>query len=277
MTARTIVMVAFLCACGPPVHPHVVAVAKESDDAATSLEARCFAPVSSAIGDDDLETRVRMCTEDTCRFDIARAYFDRQRYERAGALLLQIARRTQSPLAAGAAELEIESMTMLGNGMNAPPRQVCFDLLVTDLPKLLDEFCTPIPTLGASEPCAFLYAADVEAARCSECTRDSISGRDRGFEQFTAARLFFETAIERCVFGRGAELSSQIVNDTRKCDVTLYRAADLYERAGEGTRAREVRELLLDPKNGLDRTESALRVKALLQERERLIRMQQSP
>jgi hypothetical protein len=281
-------MLASVCACGstsPKVtHPPL---ARETSERATTesverdLASACFAePViyrrtSAELPERNLAARLRACdgARDVaaCRFPIAREYFDGRRHERAAPLLLQIAHASNSALAAEAAELEIESVYALGSETN-PPRSACYDLLATEVPKLLDEFCSPRVVMGGKKLCAILYAADVDMTRCSECTLGSASGRDPDFEQLTAARLFFETAIERCAFGRGAEITSQILNEMRQCDELLYRASELYEYGGSERRARQVQTFLLDPKNGLDQTKLALRLKEALRLRQRFER-----
>jgi len=152
-----------------------------------SAYASCFVePIASA-----LVARFRACGTEACRLAIANGELAAERYEQAAPFFLRIAHGPNGPLAAQAAELALESTALLGN-RTRPARPGCFDLLEVEVPQLLDKFCSPVPAFGAKKVCATLYSADVDLARCSECGKASVSGRDPDWEKAMAARLLLE-------------------------------------------------------------------------------------
>jgi len=198
----------------------------------------------------------------TCRFDLAREYFEANRFERAGPLLLAIAHDPTAANAPLAALLALESINVLISAAN-PSRYACLKLLEEETPKLLNEHCTPEPRPEAEETCAILHSIDAIFMSCSECAPRTITGRDPEVAFASAGGIYLELAQERCIFGKG----QQVRNAEMRCDNWLYRAYTAFQEGHDPERAAQARAMLLDPKNGLLQSE---RAKQLLNEERRI-------
>jgi len=220
----------------------------------------------------DADGRLLQCDTSTgesaraCRLRMAREYFKANRFERAGPLFLAAAHDATAPDAPLAAQLAFESMNMLAVEAE-PSRPTCYDLMVEELPKLLDELCRPEPRFGAGEVCAMLHLADADAVSCSECTGPTVTGRSPWVAYASAGRIYLELANERCVFAKGR----QARNDERRCDDLLFRAYSSFSRGNDVSHAAQARALLMDPKNGLRHSRGAKRL-VEIEERQRAAR-----
>lgn len=233
----------------------------------------------------DVNERLLKCdtsagdTAQSCRFEIAREYFDANRFERAGPLFLDIAHDPNSTDAPMAALLALESINVLINQAE-PSRYACSEVLEEETPKLLNGHCTTDPRPGAEELCAILHFIDAEFMSCSECPARTITGREPKVAFASAGRIYLDLAKNRCIFGKGKQLR----NEEIRCDNLLYRAYDAFRQSDDLDRATQARAMLLDPKNGLLQSERAKeilnterRIEELKRNVPRLIEPSQNP
>lgn len=193
----------------------------------------------------------------TCRFEVARRYFEARRFERAAPLFLSIAHEPNAPQRGLAAELAFESLNVLASRAE-PPRSACYDLMSSETFSLLDDLCEPDVPPGAERACATLYIIDIDAAKCSECPPGTLSGREPKASYRAAAQYYLRLARRQCVFGEGKQKG----NEASQCAELLYGAYRWFSSGQDAPRAEEAKQLLLDPKNGLDQTEYAWRARS---------------
>lgn len=191
----------------------------------------------------------------SCRFEVAREYWEAKRFERAGPLFLAVAHDPAAANAAAAAQLALESINMLGSSAD-PPRDVCYEVMADEIPKLLAELCTPAPSPGAERACAMFHVVDVDLMRCSECAPGTASGHEPGMSYLAAAQIYLKLVNDQCVLGRGR----QAQNESLRCDELLYNAYRWFSNGRDLASAARAKALLLDPRNGLHQTDFAKRL-----------------
>lgn len=190
-----------------------------------------------------------------CRFALAREYFKGNRFERATPILFSIARDRAAVDAGAAAQLWLESMTMLGD-FTEPPRTACDDLMLDEMLELLANLCAPRPAPGAERICAMLHIIDIDSTRCSECVTATVSGRSPDTAYRAAAELYLELGGAECV----GDNVTKAKRDIPGCAQLFYDAYRWFSKGHDPSRATQAKALLLDPKNGLTHTDLAKRL-----------------
>lgn len=104
----------------------------------------------------------------SCRFADARALFDARRYEQARPLLLDLAARAPRGEAAAVALTGLEIAAMLGS-FATPPRTPCFDLVASELPRLIARHSAAEEARGAEQACVELRRMESDLRPRSGC------------------------------------------------------------------------------------------------------------
>lgn len=201
---------------------------------------------------------------DECRYAIAKAYYDANRFEDAGPIFKDIALTGKTgELTANAAQLYLDSANLLGTRAE-PHRPVCFDDMAASVGPLKARHCAaPSKDKGVKELCSILerIESDLERLQAENLVKEADQGTPDTAASLSLYRragdVYMASFHKRCAFhrppGKKKPEPPPAWIEHNRCDEIAFNAMRAYMAAREVDLARAARAALLDPDNGLDR------------------------
>jgi hypothetical protein len=190
-----------------------------------------------------------------CRFTVARAYLDAERYERAAPLFIALALDPQSSaiVAPTAAEYALDAMLKLAKRAE-PQRPDCWAEVDRAVAKLHAALCGArrAANLHTESACKTLggYILRVRVAHAYSMAQLDLLAPPLSREQHEkAGDAFWAIATDYCFTGT--------VPEEPRCDHMLFNAYHSYRAANLPAKAAQAKAALLDPKNGVHTSEVA--------------------
>jgi hypothetical protein len=205
---------------------------------------------------------------DECRFSVARAYFQANRFEDAGPIYKDLAFSSRDDIAPYAAQLYLECLNVLGSQAE-PPRPVCFDEMTDAIAPMQARHCSK-GSKDAQELCTLLrrIERDIQRMRAEQLIKDADKGGPDSLLFYReAGDTYMALFNQHCAFrrpgpGRKPEPPPGWTGDAR-CDEIAYNAMRAYMAAREPALAESARAALMNPDNGLTKSELTKRAAAL--------------
>lgn len=175
-------------------------------------------------------------------FARGRVYFEARHWVESGAAFRDVAfRYPDDDVGIYASQLYLESINIIGA---QGPRPACYEDMARDVPQLATLYCTTRRKTHEEQCRIFdkiqidiLRLAAERAVEAGDKSSDVASYRD-------GAEKYFEVLRAYCLDKKGAE----------RCDELAYNAAMAYLAAGDERAAESVRVLMVDPRNGMDKS-----------------------
>ncbi|MDI1482159.1 hypothetical protein [Polyangium sp. y55x31] len=187
----------------------------------------------------------------------ARTYFEAQHWEEAAYAFRDVAvNHSDKDVGIYATQLYLESLNILGSN-SEPARPSCYDNMAEDVPKFLDLYCKGGKEKENAEQCGILtrIQRDIERLRAQKLIEsadaggqgvDTIKMYERGAQAYMDLwKKYGEAACEK------KEASCE------KSEEILYNAARAFQAARLIAKSITARQILLNPKYNLDKTELA--------------------
>lgn len=234
------------------------------------MDAPTFAPKAITP---ELGQKLNECAteseRDECEFEVARTYFEANRFELAGPIFRRLAMGGQRGEAGYyAAMLLLECENVLGSHA-VPPRQLCYEEMAADVPRLIARYCGGAPRENHEKDdlCPMLDRIRIDIARLR--AEELVKRADR-LELPSSASLYREAARgyaaifeESCKLdGTGRNARGEVPRPEYRCDELIYNAFRCFRAARDTVDAEAARAELLDPKNKLTLSPLARRIAA---------------
>ena len=186
----------------------------------------------------------------------ARTYFEAQHWEEAAIAFRDIAvNNSDKDVGIYAAQLYLESVNVIGAHMN-PPRPSCFDDMASDVPKFIDLYCTPDKLSKNQDQCTTLtkIQCDIQRLKAQKLTELADKGASNALQlDEQAGNVYFEIWHK---YGE-APLRANQPPQCERLDEIVYNGARAYQAARLIAKAIAARMVLLNPSNGMDKSELA--------------------
>ena len=213
-----------------------------------------FAPTQVPV---DLDQKLSACggssTAAECRYSIGRTYYEAHRYDRAGAIFLAVAHDPGSgDLAPYAAQLALDCLDVVGS-RSATPRTQCFDDMAVEVPRMRRELCASGPSKNP-DLCELLdrIQLDLDRLDADRLVRKADQGDASATALFRrAGSEYMSIAIRHCLPPNRKKAA------TEHCDELVYNAYRSFVAGKDDAKAEEAKRVLLDPKNGMSKSELA--------------------
>jgi TolA-binding protein len=185
----------------------------------------------------------------------ARTYFEAQHWEEAAFAFRDVAvSHADKDVGIYATQLYLESLNILGSNSD-PPRASCYDSMAEDVPRFIDLYCKGGKEKENAEQCGILVRIqrDIERLRAQKTVEaadaggaDSIKLYEKGAQAYMDLwKKYGEQACEK------KEASCE------RAEEILYNAARAFQAARLIAKSIAARQILLNPKYNLDKTELA--------------------
>ncbi len=194
----------------------------------------------------------------------ARAFFEANRWAEAAVGFRAVAvSHPDTDFGVHAAMLYLESLNVLGSRAE-PERPQCFEEMERDVPILLELYCVGQQAKQNVEPCAVLHKIqrDVDRLSAQKLVAEADQGEgDSSGRYGEAGEKYLALARRCCAEVRLAGGSTQ----AERCDEIAYNAGRAFLAAHRPERAREAHGILLDPRNGMQKSPLTTKLGEILQ------------
>ena len=186
-----------------------------------------------------------------CAYQEARTHFEQRRFDLAAKGFRKIALETEvNDLGIFAAQLALESINMLGTYAE-PPRPVCWDVIASDIDKLIDRYCRGSHLPDRDDACGTFYRIAQDVRRLHAETL--IKTADKGPPN-EPAPLYEQAGDEyRAIFDEACAPKTKPVGGAR-CDELLFNAHRAYRAAGARAKMEAAYRTFFDPRFGLEKS-----------------------
>jgi hypothetical protein len=189
---------------------------------------------------------------DECAYQEARTHFEERRFDLAARGFRKLAFDGEvNDIALFAAQLALESLNMLGTYAD-PPRSECFDVIGSDIDKLLDRYCRGPHIPERDDACStfFRIAQDLRRLRTEELIKTADAAPDQSRPLYEKAgdeyrAMFDEACAPTEKEGRGRRT---------RCDELLFNAHRAYRAAGARAKMEATYRTFVDPRFGLEKS-----------------------
>lgn len=157
-----------------------------------------------------------------------------------------------------ASQLYLESLNVLGSEAE-PPRAVCYEEMAHDVPIFVDLYCKGAAAKRNAEQCTILRKIhrDIERLSAEKLVRRADHEEANAAPLYEEAGVAYLTLARRCIDeARAAGVPPQ----QERCDEIAYNAARAFLAARKPDRAAEAAKILLDPRNGMQKTPLAVKL-----------------
>jgi TolA-binding protein len=186
-----------------------------------------------------------------------RTYFEAQHWEEAALAFRDVAlNHADKDVGIYASQLYLEALNVMGSSIE-PTRPSCFDDMAEDVPKFIELYCKGAKEKDNAEQCGTLIGIqrDIERIRAQELVKAADKGGPDAPKQYEKAATSYLELWKK--YGEAAcEAKSPACG---KSDEVLYNAARAFQAARLIAKSIAVRKILIDPKYGLEKRESAVK------------------
>jgi len=187
----------------------------------------------------------------------ARTYFEAQHWEEAGFAFRDIAMsHSDKDVGIYATQLYLESLNILGTNSD-PGRPSCFTDMATDVPKFIELYCTKGKEKDNAEQCGILTRIQRDIERLA--AQKTIEAADAGSGGVDTIKMYEKGALAYMdlwkKYGEPACEKKDAACD--RAEEILYNAARAFQAARLIAKSIAVRQILLNPKYNLNKTELA--------------------
>lgn len=187
----------------------------------------------------------------------ARTYFEAQHWEEAGYAFREIA-MTHSDKDVGiyATQLYLESLNILGTN-SEPSRPSCFTDMAGDVPKFIELYCTKGKEKDNAEQCGILVRIQRDIERLA--AQETIKAADAGGGGVDTIKMYEKGALAYMELWKkyGESACEKKEASCEKSEEILYNAARAFQAARLIAKSIAARQILLNPKYNLNKTELA--------------------
>ncbi len=191
------------------------------------------------------------------KFARARTYFEAQHWEEAGTAFREIA-MTHSDKDVGiyATQLYLESLNILGTN-SEPSRPSCFTDMAGDVPKFIELYCTKGKEKDNAEQCGILVRIQRDIERLA--AQETIKAADAGGGGVDTIKMYERGALAYMELWKkyGESACEKKEASCDKSEEILYNAARAFQAARLIAKSIAARQILLNPKYNLNKTELA--------------------